>query len=264
MKKAFLIFLGTVLVCFGNIQDVDAQAKPSTRCCEGEAEGKLIYLGPAHDIGPGYILRKQGKGYGLSFLLSDVEPDTNLVKSLIATGKAETECTLTEKGNRSIGMQLAGGLGILGSIGFAIGKADSVYVHFDSCRWDDLAQGKYEATIKKLPADNPVAQDVNLGTRHVLTSALFVRNLSVTYVWTKGAKAGAEARAKGNISNGRANANWVKDGKLVMTVTGGCYLRATVRPISSKGIAGTKSIFGELEEIPSDAEINYDAYTAKK
>ena len=228
-------------------------------CSVSDLQGKLSYFGPANNLGPGTVFRRQGKGYGLSFRLQRLITDQSERDGMINISN-QGECKGSVILKKNIAGKLGGeSLGIEANLGSELKKAENISAEVSSFQWVDLEQSTFENAVDEADSGNPYKSELASGTRYVVTRALLVNGLVVSYQFSSKVAADVKAKYKDFNIDGGLDASWDNETTLKIRVTDDFYVAGEIRNYTETGIAATGTRFGPQIDVPKDTPIYIDS-----
>jgi len=228
-------------------------------CSVSDLQGTLSYFGPANNLGPGTVLRIQEKGYGLSFRLQRLITDQTVRDEMINIsnrGKCEGSVSLKKKIAGKLGGE---SLGIEANLGFELKKAEKMSAEISSFRWVDLEQSAFENAVDETDSNSSYKRELATGTRYVVTRALLVKGLIVSYEFSIAAAADVKAKYPDLNIDTALDAFWKNDTTLKIRVTDEFYIAGEIRNYTETGLAGGRTRFGPEIDLPKDTPIYMDS-----
>lgn len=228
-------------------------------CSVSDLQGKLSYFGPANNLGPGTVFRRQGKGYGLAFRLQRLIADQSERDGMINISN-QGECEGSVSLKKNIAGKLGGeSLGIEANLSSELKRAENISAEVSSFKWVDLEQSAFENAVDQTDSGNPYKTELASGTRYVVTRALLVNGLVVSYQFSSAAAADVKAKYPDLNIDGALGASWENDTTLKIRVTDEFYVAGEIRNYTETGIAAAGTRFGPQIDVPKDTPVYIDS-----
>lgn len=229
-------------------------------CTKNDLLGKMLFFGPANNLGPGDVLIKQsGGGFGLSFRLTTLIAEEAARAEIISAsnpGKCEGTAKLSKK--------LSGKVSAKDYVNEAdaevtLSTAEKITTEISEFSWVTLEQATFERKINSLEDDNGLLTSILKKDTYVITRALKVQGLHVTYSFAQAVD--ASAKAKLSELGTSLSGNWKDDRTFKLEVKDEFYIAGELRPYLEDGLSNSGSNFGLPIDISEDAKVNIDDAT---
>ena len=170
-------------------------------CTVSDLTGDLLFLGAANTLGPGDVFRKQPEGgFGLSYRLFRIVPLEKERTDMIDAQNTEASCNGSSELNSKLSAKVsAKDLPGNPTASATLATASSITTRVDGFQWYTLEQTEFEKKIDALKTSDPNSvyiKTLKEKKTYVITRALKVTGMTVTYHFTSDVDAGAQAQVK--------------------------------------------------------------------
>lgn len=254
MPRHFSAFLAVAVVSLVSVPCDASSRRPAAdaswkevikRCADNQTLGKLVYFGPSNVVGPGSIWRKNGEGYNLRRLVSELG-SADAVKPLIQIGIAAS-CTGISSSSFKIGLQASLEnkiVPVTAGLGIDYKKAQEVKVTVDSWAWDQIVEGSFVDFVKAHP--NNYTQDISQPARFFVGKALKIIGFTAELTFSREVAAELRAQYSGPVASlGQSDLaaslpiSWKNDTTLVIKAGAEpFYVAGELWDYSDVGVAG--------------------------
>ncbi|WP_258099831.1 hypothetical protein [Marinoscillum pacificum] len=137
-----------------------------------------------------------------------------------------------------------------------LSTAENITTKITNFKWITLEQTIFEEKVDVLEDGSRLLTSILDNNTFVITRALRVEGLNVTYSFSSAI--GADAQAKFNQLDAGLSGNWTNNTTFELTVNKPFYIAGELRPYLESGLSSSGTKFGENIEISKNATVATD------
>lgn len=252
---SLIILLTLTVSCNPSIRDAYNQLV--TPCVENDLTGKLLFFGPANNLSPGAVLRRQDDGgFGLAYRLRRLvenEEERNDMVDISNSGSCEGVAKL---GKKLTGKISASDFVTNATLSGGLNQSKKMNATIQKFKWVTLEQVPFEAKVDELGSDDRKRKALLDDNAYVMTRALLVEGMVITYIFDQSIGASLKGKYEPAQLDNDLSGEWTNETTFNLKIDKPFYITGELRPYDEEGFSSAGTRFGELIEIIDNARVN--------